>query len=395
MSLQKDQKTNIFMRKMVLILGVSIALGAGGSFSPGLPVILAEFAGTPNAAFWVSMIVTLPALFVVIGGPISGYLADRVGRKPLLVFSLLLGGISGCSGVFLDTLTPLLVSRAVVGLSMAGITTATNALIADYFTGQQRSNLMGLQSAFLGLSVVVFLPLGGFLADIDWHYAFLSYAPLLLLFPLALISIYEPVKISHQDVDVKETRLNLNSVKIYILVSVFIFQFAFITLPVFLAYFLGALLNTGGTQVGLLSAVSGLFSFISGLLYGRIIRGVGFKYMAVASFLLTGAGFLILGLGTSWFAVVIGLILLGICLGAVTANLNTWLADQFSIHVRGRANGIFVTLFYLGQFVSPFLFTPIANIKSYSFIYLLCAGIVSILGLAALFVQPNAAVLSE
>lgn len=59
-----------------------------------------------------------------------------------------------------------------MGLSVAGIMTTATTLIADYYTGSVRARFLGLQSASMALGGVVFLSVGGFLAD--YEIAFLS-----------------------------------------------------------------------------------------------------------------------------------------------------------------------------------------------------------------------------
>ncbi|MEM6611059.1 MAG: hypothetical protein AAF652_02180 [Cyanobacteria bacterium P01_C01_bin.72] len=56
-----------------------------------------------------------------------------------------------------------MISRALLGLSVAGIMTGVTTIIADYYVGQKRANFMGLQAAFMGLGGVVFLSVGGLL----------------------------------------------------------------------------------------------------------------------------------------------------------------------------------------------------------------------------------------
>jgi MFS family permease len=51
------------------------------------------------------------------------------------------------------------------------MTTATT-LIADYYEGERRSAVMGQQAAFMGFGGVVFLVLGGVLADLSWRAPF-------------------------------------------------------------------------------------------------------------------------------------------------------------------------------------------------------------------------------
>ena len=85
--------------RMTLLLGSNMVMMAGSSLSPGVPAIQETFQGTPGLTFWTSLVLTLPALFVVLGGPLMGYLVDRFGRKPVLIGSIISGGIFG-SGVF-------------------------------------------------------------------------------------------------------------------------------------------------------------------------------------------------------------------------------------------------------------------------------------------------------
>jgi MFS family permease len=376
------------LTKMILLLGANVALMAGASLTPGMPAMMAEFENVPGAGFWVSMIITLPALFVVIGGPITGFFTDRFGRKPVLVVSLLLSGLSGSAGFFLNSIGAILVTRALVGLSIAGATTATNSLIADYFEGQERAKFMGIQSAFTGLGGVVFLPLGGILADLNWHYSFLAHLPLLILFPLALIFIHEPEEIARHE-EALESKLKLNPTKIYIFAAILLGQFSFVAVPVFLAYYLTALLGVGGTEVGLIGAASSLFSFFAGLLYERISRRIRYREMAIFSFFLSGCGFMALGLAKSWSLVIIGELIIGFSMGLIVSNLTTWLASEVSPQVRGRANGIFFTMMFLGQFFASIVYTPIVNATSLDFAYILSAVIIILTGLAGLFLRRD------
>jgi MFS family permease len=114
-------------------------------------------------------VITLPALFIVIGSPIAGIIVDRFGRKSLLLVSAILYGVAGSSGFYVEGLTPILVGRAVLGLAVAGVMVSATTLIADYYSGPARAAFMGLQAGFMGLGGVVFLTLGGALAQQNWR----------------------------------------------------------------------------------------------------------------------------------------------------------------------------------------------------------------------------------
>jgi MFS family permease len=376
-----------FLTKLILLMGANVALMAGSSLSPGVPAMLAEFKSIPGADFWVSMILTLPALFIVLSGPLVGWLVDRFGRKPVLVASLLLSGVAGSAAYFLTEIWAILITRALVGMSVAGATTATNALIADYFEGQTRARFMGAQSAFTGLAGVVFLSLGGFLADINWHLSFLAHAPLVILFPLAWIFISEPAVAKSNHTQAEDGRLKLTPPLMYIFSATFMNQFTFVTVPIYVAYFLADIVGATGTQIGLIGAASGLFSFFAGMLYERLGRRVPFREMTIVTFLLFGAGFLILGLSGAWTGAIIGQLLIGFCMGLMASNLTTWLASLVPAQVRGRANGTYVTLMFLGNFATSLVYTPIVNATSLSFAYILSAILVVVMAGAGILVK--------
>jgi MFS family permease len=58
--------------------------------APALPSIQAHFAEVANVAFWVRLVLTVPALFIAAIAPIAGYMVDRIGRKTVLVISTLI-----------------------------------------------------------------------------------------------------------------------------------------------------------------------------------------------------------------------------------------------------------------------------------------------------------------
>jgi len=273
---QKNQQVPLAAR-IVLLLGANLSITAGSSLSPVIPEMTAAFSEAPGSAFWVPLVFTLPALFVVLGGPVVGFLTDKLGRKPVLVLSIFIGGLGGSLGAVFTSLGGILCTRALVGLSIAGAMTATNSLIADYFEGSQRTKFMGRQAAMGGLTSVVFLPVGGLFSGINWRLAFLSYLPLLVLLPMALLAIKEPETLSKLDYEDKKFNLNLDPEKIYIFSASFFSQFSFVTIPIYIAYFLTGVLGTGGQVVGWLGAASSLFSFFAGILYGKLSRRDQFK----------------------------------------------------------------------------------------------------------------------
>ena len=205
---------------------------------------------------------TVPALFIAIGGLFVGQLLDRLGRKPLLIASTLLYGFAGSSGLVLNSLGTLLVGRAILGLAVAGIMTGVTTLIADYYTGQKRADFMGLQAAFMGLGGVAFLSVGGLVADLNWRFPFLIYLSAWAVAGAISITLYEPKRAGSNGTKLDSadsSRMPTGVLAMIYGVALF-YMLAFYLIPIQLPFYLQNLSNASATASGLAIAASTLAS---------------------------------------------------------------------------------------------------------------------------------------
>ena len=142
-----------------LLFASMLTIMAGATIAPALPAIQREFSSTPNAAVLVGLMLTMHGLFIAVGAPIIGALADRYGRRRLLLVSTVVYALAGGSGFVLDSLVAILASRAVLGLAVAGVMVTVTALITDYYDETRRDTVLGRQGAFMSIGGVVLLPL--------------------------------------------------------------------------------------------------------------------------------------------------------------------------------------------------------------------------------------------
>jgi MFS family permease len=183
--------------------------------------------------------------------------------------------------------------------------------------------------------------------------------------------------------------LKLKPVSIYIVIAIMLNQLAFMTVPVFIASYLQDLVGAGSIQVGLIGALSSLLSFIGGLIYGRINRKFSYLQINTVSFLTYSLGFLAIGLAHNWTLIVVGEVLVGFGMGVIPSNLTTWLAHEVQPLVRGRANGLYVTMMFLGNFATSILFSPVVQATNYKSAYYLGAAAVAIASVAGVIVHKR------
>lgn len=382
--------SNSFPTKATLLLVSTLTVMAGATIAPSLPAMQEHFKEVPNAALWVRLVLTLPALFIVLGSLLAGVVVDRFGRKPLLLAAVVVYGLAGASGYMLDSLFHILIGRAFLGFAVAAIMVTATTLIADYFTGAARAAFLGLQAAFMGLGGVVFLSLGGFLADQNWRFPFLIYLFAWLLVPLIIWAISEP----HRTVNpILQDGVSGSPPAFPVKLLAFIYsigllsQIIFYLIPVQLPFYLKELANANASQSGLAIALATLFSAMSSLFYGKIKQRLGFFSILVLAFGLMGAGYSVIGLVNQYALVLVGLAIAGSGLGLLMPTLNLWIASEVSDAARGRALGGSTMFFFLGQFLSPLISQPVSQAVGLSTTYALAGGLMLVCGLALMALQ--------
>ncbi|MFB2973527.1 MFS transporter [Aerosakkonema sp. BLCC-F183] len=350
------------LKLITLLIASTMTVMAGATISPALPQMQEFFNNEPNSEFWVKLLLTLPGLFTGLGAPFAGAIIDRFGRKPLLMAAIFLYGIAGGTGCVLSSLTGLLIGRAFLGLAVAAIMTTCVTLIADYYQGPQRNQIMGTQAAFMGYGGVAFLLLGGFLAGLSWRGPFFIYLSAFIILPLVIFSITEPERTAGHTSTLAEdsdTELPIKTLlPIYLLT--FLTMVVFYMIPVQIPFYLRNF-QVSSAQVGMAIAASTLASATMSLFYKTIKARLSFQMILVCLYPLIGLGYISVSFANSYAFAVLGLIVAGLGLGLMLPNMNVWLNAIAPVAARGRLLGGLTTSMFLGQFFSPIIIQPIAQ----------------------------------
>ena len=380
---------NLPLTKMTLLVVSTLTVMAVATIAPALPAMRANFADLPNADLLVRLVLTIPGLSIVIGAPLAGTVVDRFGRKRLLIFSTVLYGISGSLGFLLESLTAILISRAVLGFAVAGIMTSVITLIADYFEGEARARFMGLQAAFMNFGGVVFTAAGGFLADVTWRAPFLIYLVAFAILPFIVKALYEPTreKAPAQGFGLEgndKVRFPFNRLLLVYLTAL-TFMAAFMLMAIQMPFFLEEVAGSSATQIGLAIAGSILFSIPPSLLYARISKRFDVFTIVAVGFVLFSIGYMIIGFASSFGQVVIGAALAGVGLGLLMPAINIWVTSLSPEIFRGRAFGLLTAFLFFGQFISPVAAQPVSQQFGIGMTFALTGGLMFLIG-AAFFI---------
>lgn len=376
-----------------LVLVSTLTVMAGATISPALPEMADHFRDVPRSGLLVRMIVTVTALGIALSAPIAGWAGDRVSRTSLLSGSVCLYALAGGAGLVTDDLIWLLVSRAVLGVAVAGVMTASTALIADWFTGDARARLFGYQAAAAGIGGAVFLSAGGLLARWSWQAPFLIY---LLTVPLALLVRARVRDAPAVEADSAPRFPRPNRVfglgDLWFVgpaVVAALTQIVFFTIPTQLPFHLAELVDAGPTVTGSVIAFMVLVQSCSSLSYRRLVP-LGHVTVAAGSATFMAAGMTTIALAGGLGAVLVGLAVSALGVGLVMPNLNHWLTLRASVQQRTRLVGVLVSATFLGQFLSPVVLGPLATSTDLSRLYLAAAALALTMALVLGFVAALA-----
>jgi MFS family permease len=380
-------KKNTSALKLTILLVSSLTIMSIVTISPSLPEMSLAFSDIDNAEFLVKLILTLPALFIAISSFFVGVLIDRYGRLKLLWIALLFYAISGASGYFLDNIYYILIGRALLGISVGVSMTIVITLIADYFDGMERQKFVGIQVAFMSLGGILFIGLGGVLADINWRLPFLIYMLSLVILPLAIAYLYEPDVVKNeiqQDTNIKAPRI------IWLLLfNVMIMWILFFLIPVQIPFHLKAIGVEKNALIGAAIAMSTAFSAISSFSYSRLKNNFSFFSIFAIGYFLMAIAFALVAFAASYWVVAIGMMLAGLGMGMMIPNTNMWVMKIMPPEIRGKGIGRLTTFWFLGQFLSPIILLPLSNAFSISATFNIAAVMLLVLSVSFIILKVS------
>lgn len=158
-----------------LITGVSVT-------SALLPSLRSAFPNVSKET--IQSFLSLPALPQFLALLAAGFIATKIGKKNTILLGAGLWTISGILPMFLNDFTAILVSRMFLGISLGLIQPIGTSMIADFYDGDARDTLLGIQSSIIGISGTILTFLIGILISFNWRYSFFIYLVGMIVFAL-------------------------------------------------------------------------------------------------------------------------------------------------------------------------------------------------------------------
>jgi len=352
------------IRSALLVMGSWCTVLAAGAIAPVLPQMRAVFADTPSVDLLIGFVATAPSLAVALLALPIGFLADRIGLRPVLLGGLLIFGFSGVAPLFLlDTLPQIVALRFVTGIGEAAVMTASTALIGLMTIGAGRSRLLAAQAVSANLLGIGVLLAGGAAGLLGWRMPFLAYAFSLVIFVPVLVLIRPATDKPSSESTGERARwpraLSALLVETCLLIAwSTIGLYAAILEVGFLLAERGA---TDSAQIGIGQAIVAI-GITSGAMAGGLLARTTTRFRLILAYgaIAVGAGLIAIASGR-WDTSVAGA-LAGFGCGLMIPTLLSRLLGQSPAGLLGRVTGIWVAATFLAQFASPPLFLLLRRI---------------------------------
>lgn len=181
----------------ILLTNLFIAFLGIGLVIPVLPTIMNELNLSGSV---VGNLVAAFALAQLLVSPLAGRWVDKLGRKKMIVYGLLLFSFSELLFGFGKTVEILFISRIIGGISAAFIMPAVTAFIADITTMETRSKALGYMSAAISTGFIIGPGIGGFLAELGSRVPFFFAAGIAFIAAIfSTFSLREPERQKYEE----------------------------------------------------------------------------------------------------------------------------------------------------------------------------------------------------
>jgi MFS family permease len=168
----------------LIYLASGTAMLGTSAMSPVLPAIQSTFSVSDAR---IGLVMSVFTFSVAVTVPVIGWLADRLGRRPVLGGSLLLFGLAGVATYLAVDFRSLLALRALQGVGFAGTLPLVVAIVSDMFDGSAEVGAQGFRVTAVNLGGFIFPVLAGLVVVVAWNVPFLLFA---LAIPVAAAVLY-------------------------------------------------------------------------------------------------------------------------------------------------------------------------------------------------------------
>lgn len=359
--LEKGQRKRMDKRLLIIsIILINIFIGFG-MIIPVIPVMVQDVGAAP---FHLGMLLAIYSAASFFVSPMWGALADRIGRRPVIMIGLFGFSISFfLFGIGAESLTIMYISRFLGGIFSGAATSSAIAYIADITTEEERTKAMGLAGASIGLGFIFGPAFGGLLSYFGNEVPFYVSA-LLTLFAMWYTRKYLAESLTAEKRSKagapKESRWKAFAGALkYLYVMAFFVTFTLAVLESTLQYFEMEVISATTTEIGWMFAIVGV---VGALIQGGVVRryakgGTEGRFILVG-LLLSAIGFYLITLSNSFWTATLFISVFSAGNALIRPCVQSLITQKTTVG-QGVASGLISSMDSLGRIIGPLFGTGI------------------------------------
>lgn len=345
---------------LLLVITLLDLLGIG-LLIPVIPYLVKQF--TDNAAV-AGVLSATYALLQFLATPVLGALSDRVGRRPVLIVSLIGSAIGYAIFGLAGALWMLFVGRAIDGITGGNISTAY-AYAADVSTPAERGKTFGMMGAAMGLGFIIGPGIGGWLASYDFHYpAFAAAGAALLSAAWGFFALPESLTPERREKGPMQLSL-LNPLRtvsgkfvggafLPVMLAVVAVSFTQASMYGVFAFWTHDMLDWGPSEVSYILVMAGIIGVVvQGGLVRVLSKKIGDRATLALGLLTLGLACAVLGFSTQAWMLYACLAVWSIGGGLAGASSTAMVSKLAGVHEQGQAMGVSQALAGLMRIAGP------------------------------------------
>ena len=340
---------------------------------PNLPEVLADLGQPDSRAGLLISVVPLPG---VLAAPAMALLANRFGRRSVVVWCLVLFGTAGAASALAPNFPSLLGLRFLQGIGSAGLISLSVVLIGDHWSGADRTRLLGRNAAAISTGLLAAPLVAGALAEqTNWRW---SVALSAVALPLAWICAFRlPADsgsaiatgtLSSQFAAIRAPGIPATLVSGFVLAAV-VFGVFFTTVPLHVDNEFRA----GPSLRGLLLSLPSAAGAIAALRLGWFRRRASIRQTLVWSTVVVALSVVVTGLAPSLLVIALSSTAFGLASGISNPTLQDFAAAAALPHQLPMVLAAWVSIMRLGQAVGPLAAGRLLEVSSTTTTILVCA----------------------
>lgn len=320
-----------------------------------IPDILDEFDQPDSRAGFLVAVAPLPGIVLA---PIMGVLADRYGRRRVLLPCLFIFGLMGFATALAPSFELLLAARFFQGVGASGLINLAVVILGDHWTGIDRTRVIGQNSAVLTICLALVPSLSGAIAEATSWRVSLAFAGLGI--PIG-IAVWRLLPESHVPIDrslVDQLRgarqaIDQPIVRVVIIAGFLLFVVIFGVFLTALPLHLEQEFDLGPRDRGLVLSVPAIGATLVALNLGRLRNVLGMRGVLVAASTLIAFAALGVAIGPSLLIVVAASIVYGLGDGSCIPSLQDAATSAAPAEQRASVMAAWVSAVRMGQTAGP------------------------------------------